>query len=332
MHTPSPLRRHLRGLAAALLAASLGVAGGAATAADFPARPIRLVAPAAPGGSPDILARTVGQFLNERVKQPVVVENKPGGAGNIAHELVARAAPDGYTLLVATDQLAINDSLFHDLSYGGSRGFAGVVQAISAPQVLVVNSTVPARSVAEFLDLARARPGEIAVATPAVGTVGHLATALLQRRTGVRLNHIVYKSAQPAIAEALSGRVQAVFVTLAPALPHIQSGALRALAVSTAERSPAVPEVPTTAEAGLKDFTFSSWQGFSAPAATPAPVLDALNAHFNAVLADPRTRTALTAQGFDVAGGTRQAFDGLVAASAAQWGDVIRAADIKPVD
>lgn len=259
-----------------------------------------------------------------------MVENKPGGAGNIAHDLVARATPDGYTLLVATDQLAINDSLFQGLSYGGSRGFAGVVQAISAPQVLAVNASVPARTVAEFVALARAKPGAVNVGTPAVGTVGHLATALLQRRETITVNHIVFKSAQPAIAEVLSGRVQAIIVTLAPALPHIRSGAFRALAVSTAERSPTLPDVPTTAEAGLKDFTFSSWQGFSAPAGTPPAILDTLNAHLNAVLADPRTQAALIAQGFDVVGGTRQQFDGLVAASSAQWGEVIRAAGIKP--
>ncbi len=293
-------------------------------AETFPSKHIQIVVPAAPGGSPDIIARIIAPALATRLGQPVNVDNKAGGAGNIASQQVARAAADGHTLLLANDQLAINQSLFPSLPFDARTSFAPVVHAISSPQVFAVNANVPVRSVQEFLQKAKAEPDKLSLASPAVGTTGQLGVLLLQNQAQIKVKPVVYRSAQPALTDVLGGHADGIIVTVAPALPHIRSGQLRALAVSTGARSAALPDVPTFVEQGLPDFKFSSWQGFVAPAGTPPAVIERLNRELNAVLADPQVRKQLADQAFDIGGGSPAAFARIIDDSVVSWGKVIR--------
>jgi len=312
------------------LALSIGAAVAAPALADgYPTKPIQIVVPAAPGGSPDILARLIGPALSARLGQPVSVDNRPGGAGNIAAQHVARAAPDGYTLFVATDIVSINQTLFKDLPFDARTSFAPIVHAISSPQVFAVNAAVPARSVQEFVGLARSQPEKYALASPAIGTTGQLGVLLLQSQAQIKVKPVVYRSAQPALTDVLGGHADGIIVTIAPALPFIREGRLRALGVSTATRSAALPDVPTFVEQGLPDFNFGSWQGFVAPAGTPQPVVDRLNKEINAVLNDPDIRAKLLAQAFEPEGGSPAAFGKVIDDAIVTWEKVIRAHDIR---
>jgi tripartite-type tricarboxylate transporter receptor subunit TctC len=267
--------------------------------------------------------------LSQRLGQPVSVDNKPGGAGNIAANYVARSAPDGYTIFVAADGLSINQTLFTNLPFDARTSFASIVHAISSPQVFAVHAGVPARSVQEFLKLARAEPEKYALASPAIGTTGQLGVLLLQNQANIKVKPVVYRSAQPALTDVLGKHADGIIVTIAPALPFIKDGKLRALGVSTATRSAALPDVPTFAEQGLPNFQFDSWQGFVAPAGTPQTVIDRLNREINAVLKDPEVRAKLLAQAFDPVGGTPEAFSKLIVDSIGSWEKVIRANDIR---
>jgi tripartite-type tricarboxylate transporter receptor subunit TctC len=300
--------------------------------AEFPEKPITIVIQAAPGGSPDILARIIGKYLSERVGQPVIVENKPGGAGNIASELVANAAPDGYTLLGTSDSLSINQTLFKDLPFHAETSFAPVIQAISASQVLAVNEDIPANNLQEFLALAKSKPGEVSLASPAIGTTGQLGVLLLENLTGIDVTPAVYKSAQPALTDVLGKHADGIIVTLAPALPHIKSGKLKALAVSPSERSAALPDVPTFVEQGVPEFNFTSWQGFVAPAGTPPEVIAKLNTEINAVIADPAARAQLVEQAFEPVGGTPEQLGEVIKSGITRWAEVIKANNIPPVN
>jgi tripartite-type tricarboxylate transporter receptor subunit TctC len=311
---------------AAMIAAPL------AAHAEFPEKPITIVISAAPGGSPDILARIIGKYLSERVGQPVIVENKPGGAGNIATEFVANAEPDGYTLLGTSDSLSINQTLFKELPFHAVTSFAPVIQAISAPQVLAVNEDIPANSLQEFLALAKSKPGELSLASPAIGTTGQLGVLLLENITGIDVIPAVYKSAQPALTDVLGKHADGIIVTLAPALPHIKSGKLKALAVSPGERSAALPDVPTFVEQGVPEFNFTSWQGFVAPAGTPADVVAKLNTEINAVIADPAARAQLVEQAFEPVGGTPEQLGEVIKSGIDRWAEVIKANNIPAVN
>jgi len=320
-YLPRALLRYAAPLLSTVIAAP-------AMADTFPSKPIQIVVSAAPGGSPDILARIVGQALSNRLGQPVAVENKPGGAGNIAANLVAHAAPDGYTIFVATDSLSINQTLFADLPFNALKSFAPIIHAISSPQVFAVNADVPIHGVAEFIKAAKAAPDKYALASPAIGTTGQLVVLLLESLADIKVKPVVYRSAQPALTDVLGKHVDGIIVTIAPALPFIRDGKLRALGVSTATRSPSLPNVPTFAEQGQPGFQFDSWQGFVAPAGTPAPIIERLNREINAVLKEPAVRTALLAQAFEPVGGTPQAFGKIIANSIDSWGTVIRNNDI----
>lgn len=321
-HTMSSSYLRARRLLLASLALAVPLSGMAQT---FPSRPIQIVVSAAPGGSPDILARIVGKALGERLGQSVTVENKPGGAGNIAAQYVARATPDGYTLLVATDALSINQTLFAKLPFDARTSFAPVIHAISSPQVFAVNSSLPIRDLKQFLELAKASPGKYALSSPAIGTTGQLGVLMLQNQAQIQVKPAVYRSAQPALTDTLGGHVDGIIVTIAPALPFIREGKLRALGVSTPKRSAALPDVPTFVEQGLPDFNFDSWQGFVAPAGTPPAVVDRLNREFNAVLRDPDVRKQLLAQAFDPAGGSPEDFRKVIHDGIGSWGKVIQA-------
>jgi tripartite-type tricarboxylate transporter receptor subunit TctC len=255
--------------------------------------------------------------------------NQPGGGGNIGHGTAARATPDGYTLLVTSDQLSINETLFSNLPFHAVKSFAPVVQAIVSPQVLIVNTGLPFKDVAGLLDYAKANPGKINFGSPQIGTVGHLAGELLKRTQKIDIVHVPFQGATAAIREIIGGQIQMMFVTLPPAIGHIQQGTVRALAVSTVERSTAIPAVPSLHELGMKDFDFGAWQGVLAPAGTPRAIVARLNADINAVLKDAEASSALIRIGFTPVGGTPEQFRQLISSNIDKWGRVIREAKIK---
>lgn len=311
------------------MAAILTLLAASAPAQSYPSKPLRFVVPGLAGTSPDLLARTIAHHLSPRLGQQIVIMNQPGGGGNIGHGTAARATPDGYTLLVTSDQLSINETLFSSLPFNAVKSFAPVVQAIVSPQVLIVNNGLPFRDVAGLLDFARANPGKINFGSPQIGTVGHLAGELLKRTQKVDIVHVPFQGATAAIREIIAGQIQMMFVTLPPAIGFIQQGTVRALAVSTVERSTAIPAVPSLHELGMKDFDFGAWQGVLAPAGTPRAVVARLNTEINAVLKDPEANSALVKMGFTPVGGTPEQFQQLISSNIDKWGRVIRDARIK---
>jgi tripartite-type tricarboxylate transporter receptor subunit TctC len=305
-------------IAAAALAASLSTA----SAAGFPEKPIHIVVSALPGGSPDILARIIGQHLGQRLGQTVVVENKSGGAGAIANEYVSRAPADGYTLLGTSDGLGIGKAFFPEQP-DPLTSFTPVSQAMQSPQVLAVRADLPIADLAALIAKGKTEPEIVSIATPGVTTSGNLASLMLENQTGTDFNVTVYQSAQPALDDVIGGHVDAIFVTLGPALPHIQSGALRAIAVTTPERTPSLPDVPTFRELDHDGLTFTSWQGYVAPAGTPPEVIAVLNTAINEVLADPAAREQLLANAFDPKGGSPEDLGKLISDGITFWGKVI---------
>ena len=310
------------GLFASLVATS-------ATAQSYPSRPLRFIVPGLAGTSPDLLARVIAQHLSPRLGQQIVIMNQPGGGGNIAFDAAARATPDGYTLLVTSDQLSINESLFTNMQHHAVKSFAPVVQAIVSPQVLIVNPGLPFKDVAGLIAYAKANPGKINFGSPQIGTLGHLAGELLKRTQKIDIVHVPFQGATVAIREIIGGQIQMMFVTLPPAVGHIQQGTVRALAVSTIDRSTAIPNVPSLYELGMKDFDFGAWQGVLAPAGTPRAVIMRLNTDINAILKDPEANSTLVKMGFIPVGGTPEAFQTLIAKDIEKWGVVIKEAKIK---
>ncbi|MSP98869.1 MAG: tripartite tricarboxylate transporter substrate binding protein [Betaproteobacteria bacterium] len=311
------------------IAAVLTLLAAAAPAQTYPSKPLRFVVPGLAGTSPDLLARTIAHHLSPRLGQQIVIMNQPGGGGNIGHGTAARSTPDGYTLLVTSDQLSINETLFSNLPFHAVKSFAPVVQAIVSPQVLIVNNGLPYKDVAGLLDFAKANPGKINFGSPQIGTVGHLAGELLKRTQKVDMIHVPFQGATAAIREIIAGQIQMMFVTLPPAIGFIQQGTVRALAVSTVERSTAIPAVPSLHELGMKEFDFGAWQGVLAPAGTPRAVVARLNTEINAVLKDPEANSALVKMGFTPVGGTPEQFQQLISSNIDKWGRVIRDAKIK---
>ena len=310
------------GLFAALVA-------GSATGQSYPSRPLRFIVPGLAGTSPDLLARVIAQHLSQRLGQQIVIMNQPGGGGNIAFDAAARATPDGYTLLVTSDQLSINESLFTNMQHHAVKSFAPVVQAIVSPQVLIVNPGLPFKDVAGLIAYAKANPGKINFGSPQIGTLGHLAGELLKRTQKIDIVHVPFQGATVAIREIIGGQIQMMFVTLPPAVGHIQQGTVRALAVSTIDRSTAIPNVPSLYELGMKEFDFGAWQGVLAPAGTPRAVIMRLNTDINAILKDPEANSTLVKMGFIPVGGTPEAFQTLIAKDIEKWGVVIKEAKIK---
>jgi len=325
--------RSVTGIRHAWLWLALALACAAAHAqsgAWRPDRPVEIVIPSAAGSSLDAAARTIQRILTESrlVESTVVVVNKPGGGGNIGHGTAAKATADGYTLLVTSDQLSINESLFSKLPFHAVKSFAPVVQAIVSPQVLIVNNSMP-KDVAGLIDYARATPGKVNFGSPQVGTVGHLAGELFKRGGKIDIVHVPFQGATAAIRDIIAGQVQMMFVTLPPAIGHIQQGAVRALAVSTTERSKAIPNVPSLYELGMKEFDFGAWQGVLAPAGTPRAAITRLNTEINAVLKDPEASSALLKIGFTPVGGSAEQFQKLISSNIDKWARVIRDANIK---
>ncbi len=311
-----------------LLIGTLLMGTAPATAQQYPVKPIRLIVPFAPGGSTDILARMVGQKLTEAWGQQVLVENRPGGGSVIGTEIVARSAPDGYTLVMTSTSTVTAPSLVRKLPYDTLRDLAPVIQLVSTPNALVVHPSLPAKSVKELIALARARPDQIAFGSGGNGTSTHLGGEILRLMAGVRMVHVPYKGAAPSLTALISGEVSWVFGAILPTLPHIKSGRLRAIAVSSARRTVALPDVPPVGDT-LPGFDTSPWTGVSAPGTTPKDVIARLNQEIARGYKAPDIRERLEREGNDVVVGTPEQFDAFFRAEMEKWAKVIKEAGIK---
>ena len=306
------------------------VLAGPAQAQDYPTKPIRLVVPFAAGGATDVLARLVGERLTASLGQQVVVDNRPGAGGNIGSDIVAKAEPDGYTILMgAVGTHAINPSLYPKMPYDPVKDFAPVTLVASVPNVLVVNPEVPANSVQELIDLAKAKPGELNFASSGNGTSIHLSGELFKAMTGTDIVHVPYKGSGPAVTDLLGGQVQMMFDNMPSSLPHVKAGKLRALGVTSAKRSPALPEVPTIAEAGVPGYDATSWFGILAPAGTPEPVVTRLQGAIVQALGEPEMRQRMADLGAEPVGDTPAEFGQFIAAEIAKWAKVVNDAGVK---
>jgi tripartite-type tricarboxylate transporter receptor subunit TctC len=300
-----------------------------AYAQSYPNRPVRLVVGFAPGGGNDITARLMGQWLSERLGQPFVIENRPGAGTNVATEAVVNAAPDGYTILFVAPSAAINATLYEKLNFNFIRDLAPIAGIMRIPNVMVVNPSVPAQTVPEFIAYAKANPGKINVASPGVGTSVHLSAELFKMMAGVDMVHVAYKGSAPSLTDLLGGQVQVSFATMPASIEFIRAGKLRALAVTTATRSPALPEVPTVGEF-VPGYEVSTWYGLCARMGTPTEVIDKINKEINAGLADPTLKARLVDLGGVTIAGSPGDFGRLIADETEKWAKVIRAANIKP--
>lgn len=300
----------------------------ATNAADYPTHPIRYLVAFAPGGINDIMARIVAEKLTEAWGQPVIVDNRPGADGIIATNALAKAEPDGHTLLLASIGFATVPSLGATLPYDPARDFVPVIYAAEGPMVLATSPPVPATTLAELLALARAQPDKLNYGSGGIGSSNHLGMALLNQAAGVRMHHVPYKGAAPATTDLLADRIQLMLNPISNVLPYLKSGKLRALGVTTAKRSPAAPDVPAIAET-VPGFDVSLWSGVFAPKGTPPETIAILNRAIAAALAAPDVRAGLAASGFEAVGGSSQAFGIFVDAELKRWADLVAAAGIK---
>ena len=309
-------------LAAAALA---GIAGTASAQSAYPNKPLRFIVPFAAGGPTDVLARVIGQKLGESLGQPVVVENRPGAGGNIASDYVAKAPPDGYTLILGTvGTHAINASLYSKLPFDTARDFAPIALVASATIVMVVHQSVPAATVKEFVALAKSRPHPFSMASPGSGTPQHLAGELFKTVTAVDMVHIPYKGAAPALNDILGGQVSVGFVSLPAALPHVKAGKLRALGVTAAKRSVVAPDVPTIAESGAPGYEVENWYGVLAPAGTPREIVNRLNAEIIKLLHAKDVKELLNNQGFEVLQSTPDQFAAFSKTEFEKWAKLVK--------
>ncbi|HEY1287418.1 MAG TPA: tripartite tricarboxylate transporter substrate binding protein [Burkholderiales bacterium] len=321
-----PTRRQVL-LWAAGSAALSGI--GISRAQSYPTRPVRILVGFVAGGNFDIVARLIGQSLSEQLHQPFIVENRPGASSNLATEAVVRAPGDGHTLLLGGAVNAVNATLYDSLGFNFINDLAPVAGVTRFPNVMTVNASFPARTVSEFIAYAKANPGKVNQGSSGNGTTQHLAGALFKSMTGADFLHVPYKGAAQAITDLLNGQVQVLFEPLPPSIQHVRSGKLRALAVTTAARSDALPEVPAVAEF-VPGYEASGWNGFCAPRGTPVDVVRTLNNAINAGLADPKLKARLADLGAMPLAGSPADFGTLIAEETAKWAKVIRAGNIKP--
>ena len=321
-----PRRRFLR-LAAGT--ASLPAVSRFAQAQTYPTRPVRVIVGFPAGGGSDITARLMGQWLSERLGQPFVVENRPGAATNIATEAVVRAPADGYALLLFGSSSAINATFYEKLPFDLIRDIAPVAGINRVPYVMVVSASVPAKSVPEFITYAKANPGKINMASSGNGSVQHVSGELFKMMTGVSMVHVPYRGAAPALTDLISGQVQVMFDAVSSSIDYIRSGKLRALAMTTAARSEALPDLPTVSDF-VPGYETSSWSGIGAPKNTPTEIIDKLSQEINAALADPKIKARLADLGSVPMPMSPANFGKLIAESVEKWGNVLRAANIKP--
>ncbi len=325
-----PRRKSVVKLARILLGAALAVPASAVQTQSYPAKPIQIVVPYTPAGTSDILARVIGQKLTQRWSQQVVVVNKPGANGNVGADLVARSAPDGYTLLLADiGALCISPSVFSTLTFDPAKDFQPVVLISYSPHILGVHPSVPVRTVKELIDLAKARPGQLNFAMSGLGGAPHLAGIEFALRTGIDWTYVPYKGGSQAVADVVAGHADVLFNGMLPTHPFVKSGKLRALAVSSAKRVAAAPDIPTVAESGLPAFETGSWQGVLAPAGTPRAIVDKLNAEIRRILATQEMKQLLAAQGTQVRAGTPEAMAEFMRAEIARWRKVVAQSGVK---
>ncbi|MEI6724134.1 MAG: tripartite tricarboxylate transporter substrate binding protein [Betaproteobacteria bacterium] len=319
----------MKTLLALLAAACTAFAAPAALAQKFPDKPIRFIVPFPPGGGNDILARAIAPKMGEFLGQPVVIDNRAGAGGNIGTDLAAKSAPDGYTIVIASNQVTINPWLYAKLPFDIEKDFVAVAQAATVPMVLAVHPSVPANTLKEFIALAKASPGKFNHGTPGNGTPQHIAFEVFNHAAGVQVTHIAYKGTGPAIADLIGGQVQSAIGTMASLEQHVKAGKLRALGVTTPKRSPAMPNVPTIAEAGLPGFEVPLWYSILAPAGTPKEIVARLSGDISKALAVPETRERLTAQGFDVNYLNSEQMSDLIRNDIARWQKSIKDIGLK---
>jgi tripartite-type tricarboxylate transporter receptor subunit TctC len=315
---------HLAAGAAALPAVSRIV-----SAQSYPTRPVRIIVSAPPGGAIDILARLMGQWLSEHFGQPVIVESKPGAGTNIGTEFVVRAPPDGYTLLLVAPPSAINATLYEHLNFNFIRDIAPIAGIIRVPNIMLVNPSVAAKTVPAFIAYAKANPGKVNFASAGNGTSPHMAGELFKMMAGVDMVHVAYRGEAPALTDLLGGQVQVMFATATASIEHIRAGKLQALAVSTATRFDALPDLPTVGSF-VPGYEASAFFGVSAPRDTPAEIIDKLNKEINAALADPKIKARLDNLGGAVLAGSPSDFGKLIADETEKWAKVVKFAGIKP--
>lgn len=319
-----------RALSVALISATALFGASNSFAQAFPAKPLRLVVPYAAGGAVDTVARLVGQRLAEQLGQPVLVDNKAGASANLGMDLVAKAVPDGHTLLMSANALATNGHLFAKLPFNPQTDLLPVVKIADAPLVIVVPASSPAKSMKDLLAMAKAQPGALTYASAGNGSSGHLGGEALKQATGIFVLHIPYKGGAPALTDLIGERISFMPLNPVEVMPHIKSGKLRALAVTSAKRLALLPDVPTMAEVGVKGVEMSVWWGLVAPAGTPKEVVNRLNTDTQKLLAEPAVLARLTELGAVVNTGSPEEFASFVRAETARWGQVIKAANIKP--
>ncbi len=319
-------RRRFLQLAGASTA--LPVVSRSAWAQSYPARPVRLVAPFPPGGSIDLTARLLAQWLSERLGQQIVVENRPGAAGNIGSEAVANSPPDGYTLLLCSVANSISATLYEKLGYNFVRDFAHIGGISRAPNVMVIHPSIPAKTVPEFIAYAKANSGKVNMGSSGIGTSIHVSGELFKMMAGVSMQHVPYRGSAPMLTDLVGGQVQVAFDNLQPSMPLIKAGKLRGLAVTTATRSEALPELPPIADS-VAGYEASTWNGLSAPKNTPAEIVDKLNSELNAWLADPKVKSRLADMGAWPIPGSPADFGKLIGNEIDKWAKVIRTANIK---
>jgi tripartite-type tricarboxylate transporter receptor subunit TctC len=310
---------------------SLSLAAPLAALADsaYPDKPIKFVVPYPPGGGTDVVARIVQQRLQAALGQPIVIDNKGGAGGSLGTDIVAKSAPDGYTVLFTLSSHTINPAIFPKLPYDTIKDFEPVGLVASLPQLLAANMAVPVRSVADVVAQAKAAPDKFSFASVGNGSPGHLAGELMVLRTGAPMAHIPYRGGGPAVTDVMGGQVPLLWVSIPAAAAQVKAGKLRALAVSTTKRSPAFPDVPTMQESGVPDFEVDSWYAMLVPAKTPRPIIDRLNKALNTVLAEPAIRAQLLDQGADAVGGTPEALAKVIAAEVPKWVKLAKDANIK---
>ena len=316
----------------AAVAAALGLAVSvAAPAQQFPTKPVRFVVPFAPGGSTDTLARALGQKLSDGLGQQVVIDNRTGANGNIGMEIVAKAPPDGHTIVLGyIANVAIGPSLYQKLPFDPVRDYEAITLLATSPNVLVGHPSVQANNLKDVIALAKAKPGSLNYASASVASVGHLTGELLNQLAGIRMTHVAYKGSGQAVTDLVGGHIQLMFSGFSSVMPHIKSGKLRPLAQTGEKRSPALPEVPTIAESGFPKFEATAWYGVHAPAKTPKPIVNRLNAEFVKALKMPDVRERLGALGFELVGSTPEHYASYIKSEIKKWEKVVKASGAKP--
>ena len=310
--------------------ALIGISAERAFAQDYPTRPIRLVVASSPGGASDILGRMLAQKLSDELAQQVVVDNRGGASGVIGTDIVAKAVPDGYTLLIIQPSLTINPSMINKLPYDAVRDFAPVSLVVDAAQILTANASLPAKNVKELIALAKSKPGVLMFGSPGIGTHPHLVAELFKLTAGVDMPQVLFKGSGQAYISLISGEVSVAFSTALSAMPHMKSGKIHALGVTTLKRVAIVPDVPTIAESGLPGFESSQWFGILVPARTPRPIIDRLYQALVRGSNSPEVKERLMAQGVDVVNQKPEEFAAVIKRELVQWAKVIKAAGIKP--